>query len=79
MQKPTSNLKIRTKVFGAKTPLAQADDAFAHLHLAVQNVNSSITVKNGSSVADVQSRTMSLLQAYWKLQNRFKESSIGTL
>ena len=73
---PTTNLSLGTRVYGGQTPLAKAD--FAHLHLGVKNVSNGGIV-NGSSVADVQSRTISPLHAYWKARNNIKESTIWTL
>ena len=75
MKEPTTSLGLGTRVNGGQTALAKAD--FGHLHLAVQNVPGH--VGNGSSVPDVQNRTISPLHAYWKARNNIKESSIWTL
>jgi len=76
MKQPTTNLDVGTRVNGGQTALGKAD--FGHLHLAVKNVPNG-GVGNGSSVADVQNRTISPLHAYWKARNNIKESSIWTL
>ena len=60
------------KTIEAGTILAKA--GMGHLHLAVQNVAGSIG--NGTSAKDVQNRSMSPIQAFWKAKNGIKEAKI---
>jgi len=73
MQEPANGVSSWIgKTIEAGTVLAKA--GMGHLHLAVQNVAGSIG--NGTSAKDVQNRSMSPLQAYWKAKNGIKESVI---
>ena len=73
MQSPAGGPKSWIgKTIEAGTILAKA--GMGHLHLAVQNVSGSIG--NGTSAKDVQNRSMSPIQAFWKAKNGIKEAKI---
>jgi Ca2+-binding RTX toxin-like protein len=73
MQSPAGGPKSWIgKTIEAGTILGKA--GMGHLHLAVQNVSGSIG--NGTSAKDVQNRSMSPIQAFWKAKNGIKEAKI---
>ena len=73
MQSPAGGPKSWIgKTLEAGTILGKA--GMGHLHLAVQNVSGSIG--NGTSAKDVQNRSMSPIQAFWKAKNGIKEAKI---